>query len=159
MFWAEIWKISEFLSENFQFFGGEIFNILNRRVFVMEMRSREGASHAHWKTDWTERPKSLFSRRASFRLKHYENTPIQIYRKFHLENWKVSDKKNSYFSCFCSKHRLQVLKRTASAKLFNEYPQLCFWAEMRKIMYTPVNPSLLYKRGFKGVNHHENMSI
>ena len=26
MFWAEIWKISEFLSENFQFFGGEIFN-------------------------------------------------------------------------------------------------------------------------------------
>ena len=27
MFWAEIWKISEFLSENFQFFGGENFNI------------------------------------------------------------------------------------------------------------------------------------
>ena len=28
MFWAEIWKISEFLSENFQgFFGGKIFNI------------------------------------------------------------------------------------------------------------------------------------
>ena len=27
MFWAEIWKISEFLSENFQFSGGEIFNI------------------------------------------------------------------------------------------------------------------------------------
>ena len=27
MFWAEIWKISEFLHENFQFFGGEIFNI------------------------------------------------------------------------------------------------------------------------------------
>ena len=27
MFWAEIWKISEFLSENFHFFGGKIFNI------------------------------------------------------------------------------------------------------------------------------------
>ena len=27
MFWVEKWKISEFLSENFQFFGGEIFNI------------------------------------------------------------------------------------------------------------------------------------
>ena len=25
LFWAEIWKISVFLSENFQFFGGEIF--------------------------------------------------------------------------------------------------------------------------------------
>ena len=27
MFWAEIWKISEFLSENFHFFGGKIFSI------------------------------------------------------------------------------------------------------------------------------------
>ena len=27
MFWAEIWKISEFLSEIFLFFGGKIFNI------------------------------------------------------------------------------------------------------------------------------------
>ena len=27
MFWAEIRKISEFLSENFQGFGGETFNI------------------------------------------------------------------------------------------------------------------------------------
>ena len=24
----------------------------------------------------------------------------------------------------------------------NEYHNLCFWAEIRKIMYTPVNPSL-----------------
>ena len=29
-------KISEFLSKNFQFFIGEIFNILNRHVFVMD---------------------------------------------------------------------------------------------------------------------------
>ena len=28
MFWAEIWKISEFLYENFHFFCGENFNIL-----------------------------------------------------------------------------------------------------------------------------------
>ena len=35
----------------------------------------------------------------------------------------------------------------------NEYHKLCFWAEMRKIMYTPVDPSLHYiKVGFKGVN-------
>ena len=27
MFWAEIWKISEFFMENFQFFGGKIFSI------------------------------------------------------------------------------------------------------------------------------------
>ena len=38
MFWAEIWKISEFLSENFQVFFKVKFSIyLNRRVFVMSL--------------------------------------------------------------------------------------------------------------------------
>ena len=27
MFWAEMWKISDFFSENFQFFGDKIFSI------------------------------------------------------------------------------------------------------------------------------------
>ena len=35
MFWAEIWKISEFLSENFQFLVVKFSIYLNRRVFVM----------------------------------------------------------------------------------------------------------------------------
>ena len=35
MFWAEIWKISEFLSENFQFLEVKFFIYLYRRVFVM----------------------------------------------------------------------------------------------------------------------------
>ena len=30
MFWAEIWKILEFLSENFPFFGCKIFNIFTQ---------------------------------------------------------------------------------------------------------------------------------
>ena len=34
MFWAEIWKISLFLSENFQFFEVKFSMYLNRRVFV-----------------------------------------------------------------------------------------------------------------------------
>ena len=29
----------------------------------------------------------------------------------------------------------------------NKYPQSMFWVEIRKIMYTPVNPVLLYKGG------------
>ena len=29
----------------------------------------------------------------------------------------------------------------------NEYPQSKFWAEIRKIIYTPANPVLLYKSG------------
>ena len=34
MFWAEIWKISEFLSENFRFFGGEIFSTFEQECFL-----------------------------------------------------------------------------------------------------------------------------
>ena len=33
----------------------------------------------------------------------------------------------------------------------NEYPRSMFWAEIRKIMYTPVNPFYYIKVGFKGV--------
>ena len=50
---------------------------------------------------------------------HYENTPIQIYRKFHLqktENFQI--KKLWYFSYFCPKHTLLVVVRTASARRF-----------------------------------------
>ena len=37
---------------------------------------------------------------------------------FTSKNWKISDKKLWYFSYFCSKHRLWVLVRTASARRF-----------------------------------------
>ena len=49
---------------------------------------------------------------------HYKNTPIQIWRKFHLQKLKIFRKKIRYFSYFCSKHRLWVLVRTASARRF-----------------------------------------
>ena len=35
MFWAEIWKISEFFNWKFSFFGGKISVYLNRHVFLM----------------------------------------------------------------------------------------------------------------------------
>ena len=35
MFWAEIWKLLEFLSENFQFLVVKFSIYLNRRVFIM----------------------------------------------------------------------------------------------------------------------------
>ena len=34
---------------------------------------------------------------------HYENKPIQIYRKLHLQNWKISDKKTLIFFIFLLK--------------------------------------------------------
>ena len=38
MFWAEIWKIAEFLSENFQFLMVKFSIYLNRRVFVKKKK-------------------------------------------------------------------------------------------------------------------------
>ena len=52
-------------------------------------------------------------------LPHYENTPMQICRKFHLQKkLKNFRQKPLIFSYFCSKHRLWVLVRTALARRF-----------------------------------------
>ena len=52
---------------------------------------------------------------------HYENTPIQIYWKFYHQKMAIFQIKNLIFFIFLLK--------------------TCFWAEITKIMYTPVNPS------------------
>ena len=57
---------------------------------------------------------------------------------FTSKNSEFSVKKLWYFSYFCSKHRLWVLVRTASGVPTSTH-NLCFWAEIRKIMYTRVN--------------------
>ena len=50
MFWAEMWKISEFLSENFQFLEVKFSIYLNRRVFVMQALCEHWAnSGIFWK--------------------------------------------------------------------------------------------------------------
>ena len=51
----------------------------------------------------------------------------------YTENFTTKkDKRFWIFSYFCSKHRIWVLVRTHN---------LSFWAEIRQIMDTPVNPS------------------
>ena len=72
----------------------------------------------------------------------YENTPIQINRKFHLQKLKIFGEKNLIFIIFLLKnidcgYSLEPPQRGGS----NEYPQSMFLTEIRKIMYTPVNPS------------------
>ena len=57
---------------------------------------------------------------------HYENTPIQIYSKFHLQKLKIFRWKNS-----------DIFHISAQ----NIDCGHSFWAKIRKIMYTPVNPS------------------
>ena len=63
---------------------------------------------------------------------HYENTPILIYRKCFLQKLKKNQIKN--IDCGYS---LEPPRRGRS----NEYPQSVFRAEIRKITYTPANPS------------------
>ena len=73
---------------------------------------------------------------------HYENTPIQIHWKFYLrktENFqiKISDIFHISAQNIDCGYSLEPPRRGGS----NEYPQSMFWAEIRKKMTTPVNPS------------------
>ena len=77
----------------------------------------------------------------SYRINHYENTPIQIYWKFHHQKLSFLDKNSDIFHITALKHRLWYSLEPPHWGGSNEYHNLCFWAEIRKIMYTPVNPS------------------
>ena len=85
---------------------------------------------------------------------HYENMPFQIYWKFrHQKNCKKKSDKNSDIlhisdqSTDCG-YSLEPPCRGGS----NEYTQSMFWAEIRKIMYTPCKLQFYnIKVGFKGV--------
>ena len=75
------------------------------------------------------------------KLVHYENTPIQMYWKFHHKKWKFLSKKNLIFFIFLLKnidygYSLEPPRRGGS----NEYPQ-SFLSRNKKKMYTPVNPN------------------
>ena len=67
---------------------------------------------------------------ALFDSPHYENTPIQVYRKIFTskKTEKLSDKNfDIFFSYFCSKHSLWVFVITASTRaVSNEYSQTMF---------------------------------
>ena len=75
-------------------------------------------------------------------LKHYENTPIQIYWKFYnqkRENFQI--KNSDIFHISAQNIGCGYLLKPPRRGGSKEYPQSMFWAEIRKIMYTPVNPS------------------
>ena len=64
---------------------------------------------------------------------HRENTPIHIYRKYHLKKTKKNQvkKKTDIF---------HIYAQNIEAVLTSTH-NLCFLAEISKIMYTPVNSS------------------
>ena len=73
---------------------------------------------------------------------HYENMPIQIYRKNltpKIENFQIKNANIFLISAQnidCG-YSLEPPQRGGS----NEYPQSMFLSRNNKIMYTPVNPS------------------
>ena len=72
---------------------------------------------------------------------HYENTPIQIYRRFHLQKLKIFRWKTGTFHISAQNIDCGYSLEPPHWGGSNEYPQSIFWAEIRKIIYTPVNPS------------------
>ena len=84
---------------------------------------------------------------------HYENTPIQIYRKFHLQNWKFSDKKNSAnFYIFAQNIDCGYSLEPPQWGGSNEYPQFMFLSRNKENNVYPCKPQFYYiKVGSKWV--------
>ena len=66
-------------------------------------------------------------------FKHIDNFTTKKLESFHIKNSDIFHISAQNIDCGYS---LEPPRRGGS----NEYPQ-CFWAEIRKIIYTPVNPS------------------
>ena len=66
--------------------------------------------------------------------------PIQIYWKFHHQKTECSDKNSDIFHISAQNIDCRYSLEPPRGCGSNEYPQFMFWAEIRKIMYTPVNP-------------------
>ena len=88
-----------------------------------------------------------------YKAAHYENTPIQIYRKFHLlktENFQTKNFDIFHISAQnidCG-YSLEPPRRGGS----NEYPQSMFLSRNKKNNVYPCKPQFYYiKVGFKGV--------
>ena len=85
---------------------------------------------------------------------HYENTPMQIYGKLHLQKTENIQIKNSDIFHISAQnidcgYSLEPPRRGGS----NEYPQTMFLSRYKKTHGHPCKPQFYYiKVGFKGVN-------
>ena len=96
-----------------------------------------------------------------FSEKHNENTPIQIYRKIHLQKPTIFQVKNSdifrisaqNIDCWYS---LELPRRGGS----NEYPHSMFLSRNKKNNVYPCKPQFYYiKVGFKGVKLYRHVFV
>ena len=95
------------------------------------------------------------ARTLSLSLCHYENTPIQIYRKFHLQKLKFFQIKNSDIFHISTQnidcgYSLEPPRSRRGGS--NEYPQSMVLSRNKKNNVYPCKPQFYYiKVGFKGV--------
>ena len=80
-------------------------------------------------------------------ITHYKDTPTQIYtisppKTGNFQIRKISDIFHISAQNIDCGYSLEPPRRGGS----NEYLNLCFWAAIKKIMYTPVNPSFTIKK-------------
>ena len=79
------------------------------------------------------------------------NMHIQMYRRFHLQNWKFSDKKTLIFYIAQSIDRMYPLEPPQRGDS-NEYPQPMFSSRNKKTNVYPCKPQFYYiKVWFQGV--------
>ena len=91
---------------------------------------------------------------------HYENTPIQIYRKFRLQKLKIFAYKNTdifhisalNIDCWYS---LEPPRRGGS----NEYPQSMFFIRNKKNNVYPCKPQFYYMKGLKGSKLYRHVFV
>ena len=92
---------------------------------------------------------------------HYESTPIQIYRKFHLQNLKIFRYKNSDIFHISAQnidcgYSLEPPRRGGS----NEYSQSIFLNRNKKNHIYPYKPQFYYtEMGFKGSKVYRHVFV
>ena len=73
--------------------------------------------------------------------------PIQIYWKFnHHENEKFQIKNSNIFHISAQNLDCEYSLELPQKAVLTSTHNLCFWTEIRKIMYTPVNPSFTIQK-------------
>ena len=123
------------------------------KYFRDSLGIRDNVSRLYISLNTQEMPQSRSTILSMHQKKHYENTPIQIYWKFHLQKLKIFRQKNSDMFYISTQnidcgYSLEPPRGGGS----NEYPQSIFLSRNKKNYVYPCKPQFYYiKVGFKGV--------
>ena len=112
-----------------------------RQLCVLAAELETWSIYVKYNLEWNNTATKQYK---CIRIKHYENTPIQIcweyyHQKMSTFRWKKSGSFHISSQNIDHGYLLEPPQRGGS----NDTNNLCFWAEIRKLMCTPVNPSFI----------------